>query len=351
MARKVGHLFSRIISIENFETAADNASRSKRNSRAVAKFNAHRREKLQKLHRKLEDHSYFNSRYQSFDVYEPKRRKIEFLPYYPDCIVDHAIIQVMEPIWRKTFTYNTYACIKRRGIHACVRQTKRIIRRYDGKPLFVLQIDITKFFQSIDHDVLKRIIRKKIKDRELLWLMDLIIDSSERGIPIGRYMSQFLSNLYLCYFMHRVNEDERLDAVEYADDIIFFSDSKKRLHEAFAKCVRPEIEGKLNLKIKPNYQVYPLPVNRQDKHGRALDYVGYKFYRRQTLLRKSIKQHLCRAVAKLNCKKNVDAKAYKQYICPWLGWAIHCNSKHLIKKIIKPEYYDECLLRQRAQAA
>lgn len=143
--------------------------------------------------------------------------------------------------------------------------------------------------------------------------------------------------------MHRVNEILKLDAAEYADDITFFSSSKEQLREAF-KEIRKMIEDELKLKIKGNYQIFPIAANRYDKHGRALDYVGYKFYRNQKLIRKSIKKNFCHTVSRLNRRTPLlDAKAYKQAVAPWLGWAKHSDSKHLLKTIIKPCYYDSIL--------
>lgn len=189
---------------------------------------------------------------------------------------------------------------------------------------------------------MKRIVRRKIKDKDLLWLLDEIIDSAE-GLPIGNYLSQYLANLYLCYFMHRVNENLKLDAAEYADDITFFASTKEELREAF-KEIKRMVEEELNLKIKGNYQIFPISENRYDKSGRALDYVGYKFYRKQKLIRKSIKKNFCKTVSRLNRRqKQLDAKAYKQAVAPWLGWAKHSDSKHLLKSIIKPCYYDSIL--------
>lgn len=93
-------------------------------------------------------------------------------------------------------------------------------------------------------------------------------------------------------------------------------------------------------KIKGNYQIFPVAKNRYDRHGRALDYVGYKFFREQKLMRKSIKQNFCREAARLNKReKPLSQKAYKQAVCPWLGWAKHSNSRHLLKTIIKQKYY------------
>ena len=104
------------------------------------------------------------------------------------------------------------------------------------------------------------------------------------------------------------------------------------------------IEDELKLKIKGNYQIFSIAANRYDKHGRALDYVGYKFYRNQKLIRKSIKKNFCHTVSRLNRRTPLlDAKAYKQAVAPWLGWAKHSDSKHLLKTIIKPCYYDSIL--------
>ena len=135
-------------------------------------------------------------------------------------------MNILEPIWIKIFTYNTYSCIKNRGIEGCARRVTQIIKKYKNKPLYCLKIDIKKFYPSINHSILKQIVRKKIKDKDLLWLLDEIIDSTE-GVPIGNYLSQFFANLYLAYFMHFVNEQLRINATEYADDICFFSDNKE----------------------------------------------------------------------------------------------------------------------------
>lgn len=143
--------------------------------------------------------------------------------------------------------------------------------------------------------------------------------------------------------MHEVNEELKLDCAEYADDIVFFSDSKEKLREAFNTFIRPKLE-ELLLTVKDNWQIFPIAENRFDKSGRALDYVGYKFYRKQKLIRKSIKQNFCRATARLNRRKRqLPLKEYKQEVAPWLGWAQHSNSKHLLQTIIKKEYYESVL--------
>lgn len=339
--KRIGNLYEQIISVENLRRADEKARRGKLRTYGVRHHDKNREANIIALHEALRTKTFKTSEYDRFTVFEPKERLIFRLPYYPDRIVHHAVMNVLEPIWSKVFTHNTYSCIKKRGIEGCARQVDKIIKKYKGKPLYCLKIDIKKFYPSINHDVLKRVVRKKIKDKDLLWLLDEIIDGAE-GLPIGNYLSQFLANLFLAYFMHFVNEILKLEATEYADDICFFSDSKEKLHEAFKEISRYLAD--LDLKVKSNYQVFPIAKNRYDKSGRALDYVGYKFYREQKLIRKSIKKNFCRHVARLNKRTPpLPPKEYKQGICSWLGWAKHSNSKHLLKSIIKKEYYASIL--------
>lgn len=148
----------------------------------------------------------------------------------------------------------------------------------------------------------------------------------------------------MAYFMHRVNEVYRIDCDEYADDFVFYHTSKDELRKFFFCFVKPYIENELKLKVKDNWQVFPVAVNRYDRHGRALDYVGYKFYRRQKLIRKSIKHNFCKKVNALNGLTNVSGSDYRRQISSWLGWVKHSDSKHLLKTIIKTDYYETCVL-------
>lgn len=345
--KRIGNLFGKIISMENLRRADERARRRKKKSYGVRVFDKNRVQNLEELHVRLLTGKYRTSEYSVFVIREPKERVIYRLPYFPDRIVHHAIMNVLEETWTKTLTYNTYACIRRRGIEGCARRVRKMIRRFDGGPLYCLKIDIKKFYPSISHGVLKRIVRRKIKDVDTLRLIDEIVDSAP-GLPIGNYLSQYLANLTLCYFMHWVNEElaravqerlgmeerPRIEAAEYADDIVFLAASKEVLHEVM-KLVREKIEGELELRVKENWQVFPIAENKQDRHGRALDYVGYQFFRRQTLMRKSIKKNMCRKAARLEkAKKPLANKEFKRAMSPWLGWAKHSDSRNLIKKVI-----------------
>lgn len=350
--KRIDNLYDKIISVDNLRRADEKARRGKTHTRGVQVHDQNREQNIMALHEALLTHTFTTSRYDVFTIREPKERLIYRLPYFPDRILHHAIMNVIEPIWTATFPFNTYSCIKGRGIHGAMKRVKRIIRQFEGKPLYCLKIDIRKYYPSISHGVLKAIVRKKIKCERTLWLIDNIIDSvngapdpldttkvcNGRSLPIGNYLSQSLANLMLTYLLHTiVAEFPDVEAVQYADDGTFFADSKERLHE-LRRFLDAYLLTELQLEMKQNWQVFPIADNRQDKHGRGLDFLGYVFFRYQTQMRKSIKRNLCRKVARLNRKKGMNAAEFKIGICSWLGWAKYSDSKHLMKTIIKPQY-------------
>ena len=329
--KRIGNLYDKIISIDNLKLADEIARKGKLNSYGVKLHDKNKENNIVQLHQKLKDKKYKTSKYDTFKIYEPKERVIYRLPYFPDRIVHHAIMNIMESIWTSVFTSDTFSCIKGRGIHGAAIKVKQAMKdREETK--YCLKIDIRKFYPSIDHNVLKTIIRKKIKCKNTLWLLDEIIDSTD-GIPIGNYLSQYFANLMLAYFDHKIKEIYKVKYYfRYADDMVFFSKDKVSLH-----LLLNEIRfllGNLKLTLKDNYQIFPISNNYYDKSGRGLDYLGYVFYHNQTKIRKRIKKNFCREVSKIN-KRNLNEKEYKQHICSWLGWAKYSDSKNLLKTILK----------------
>lgn len=337
---RVNNLYERIIAYENLSLGDTKARRGKLGSYGVRHHDKAREANLLALHEALLNKTYRTSPYKVFVIYEPKERMIYQLPYYPDRIVHHAIMNILEPIWVSVFTADTYSCIKERGIHGAMTGVKRALKDKENTR-YCLKIDIRKFYPSIGHDILKAIIRRKIKCKDTLALLDEIIDSAP-GLPIGNYLSQYLANLYLAYFDHWVKEVKRIKYYfRYADDMVFFASTKEELHGLLADI--KEYMKTLKLELKGNEQIFPVAENRYDRSGRGLDFVGFVFYHNQTLMRKGIKKNFCREVAKLNRRKNVNRKEYKQALAPWLGWAKYSNSRHLTKKIIKPIYCESVL--------
>ena len=320
--KRINNIYERIISIDNLNLADENARKKKEMTYGVMLHDKNREENIKKLHESLKNKQHKTSRYRIFKIYEPKERIIYQLPYYPDRIVHHAIMNVLETVWVDSFVKHTYSCIKKRGIHGCQRAVKRAMRDIEGTK-YCLKIDVRKFYPSIDHNILKNIIRKKIKCKDTLDLIDEIIDSAE-GVPIGNYLSQYMANLYLNYFDHWIKEKLKVKYYfRYADDMIFLHSNKSELWDIYNK-VDEYLRESLNLQIKDNYQVFPVDI-------RGLDFVGYIFRHDYVLIRKSIKIKYTRKVRKLK-KKGVDENQFKQKTSGWYGWCKHANAINLLKK-------------------
>lgn len=314
--KRINGLYSKIISIENLTLADSIARKGKLKQHGVKVHDRTKEENILKLHEMLKNKTYTTSQYTTFKIYEPKEREIFRLPYFPDRILHHAVMIHLEQLFVSTFTTNTYSCIKGKGIHAAGRAVQKSLKDIDGTK-YCLKLDIKKFYPNINHDILKAKLRRKIKDNDLLWLLDGIINSAA-GLPIGNYLSQYFANFYLAYFDHWIKEGKRVKHYfRYADDLVFLSDSKEYLHQLLAD-IRTYLDQELKLTIKSNYQIYPV-------EDRGIDFVGYVFRHKYTLLRKSIKKSFARSVAK---RKN------RASIASYQGWATHANCKNLIKKLL-----------------
>lgn len=317
--KRISNVFDRVVSIENLILAENKARKGKANTYAVKKWDQNRDENIEKLRLSLVEMTYKTGPYYVFSMKceNGKIREIYRLDY-PHRVVHHAIMNELEPVWKSVFTRDTYSCIKGRGIHGAARKLRRDLDKDPGGTRFCLKLDIRKFYPSVDHAILKEIVRRKIKDARLLQLLDEIIDSAP-GVPIGNYLSQYLANLYLAYFDHWVKEELKVKYLyRYADDIVILNNNKRVLQEQF-KAIEMYLQERLSLTVKSNYQVFPVAA-------RGIDFVGYVFYHSHTRLRKSIKKNFARAVYK---GKPMTS------LCSYLGWAKHCDGRNLIKKLIK----------------
>lgn len=317
--KRHGNLYEKICDINNLYLADEIACKGKSKQLGVINHIKNRDMNLLALQNSLLDKTFRTSKYQVFRVYEPKEREVYRLPYFPDRIAHHAIMNVLEPIFVSTFTTDTYSCVKGMGLHKASRRLSRALKDVD-QTKYCLKMDIKKFYPNVDHDILKSLLRRKFKDQDLLWLLDEIIDSAA-GIPIGNYLSQYFANFYLTYFDHWIKEDLRIKHYyRYADDIVILSDNKDYLHGILYK-IREYLKINLKLEIKGNYQVFPV-------ESRGIDFLGYVHYHTHTLLRKTIKKRFARKVHK-GCSR--------ESLASYLGWTKHANCKNLIKKLIPNE--------------
>ncbi|MGQ1890650.1 reverse transcriptase domain-containing protein [Thermophagus sp. OGC60D27] len=316
--KRYGNLFEKIVTKENILAAHIKARKGKSHYREVKYVN----QNIDKCITDIMD-CLINKNYKCSD-YEiitkkcgEKIREIYKLPYYPDRIIHHAIMNIMEPIWVRTLIYDTYSSIKGRGIHKGVARIKRALKDFNNTR-FCLKLDIKKFYPSVNNTILKQIIRKKVKDHDLLWLLDEIIDK-EKGLPIGNLLSQMFGNLYLSGFDHYCKEVLKIRYYfRYCDDIVVLASEKQFLHECFKK-MREYLNDRLKLSVKSNYQVFPVDA-------RGIDFLGYRFFHGYTLLRKRIKLNMIKALKEGN----------KKAIPSYTGWMKHANCFNL-----KNKYFNE----------
>lgn len=246
--KRYSNLYSQIAAFDNILVAARKAQRGKRFREKVLAFNYNLEGELTKLQQELTKKTYQPGTYRTFFIKEPKSRMISAAPYR-DRVVHHALCNVIVPLIEPTFISDSYANRLGFGTHRALHRFTHFAR----SSCYVLQCDIQKYFPSIDHEILKNLLRRKIKCQDTLWLIDTIIDNSNeqlaaieyfksddlltpvqrrRGLPIGNLTSQFFANVYLNTFDHFVKEQLQVKKyLRYVDDFALFSDDRGFLTE------------------------------------------------------------------------------------------------------------------------
>jgi hypothetical protein len=310
----------------------------------VAEFGLNLEAELLTLQRELKAGEYRPGAYRLFIIHERKPRTIAAAPFR-DRVVHHAVMNLIEPPLDRTFIEDCYACRRGKGVHAAVDRYQVWAQRFP----YVLKMDIQQYFSSIDHDILKTKLRRKIKDKRTLDLLDRIIDGSpppdtppsyfpgddlltdlgrRRGIPIGNLTSQFFANLYLDDLDHHIKQTLNFKSyLRYVDDMVILDNDKIRLAETRA-AVREYLEAS-RLRLHPRkahisgvrdglnllgYIVYP--------HRRRLrNDNGHRFLRR------------LRRVARAYGKGGKQWNEIRASVQSWIGHASHADTDGLRRAI------------------
>lgn len=323
--KRHGHLWEKICELDNLWVAYRNARRGKTRYRQIKEFDPVAEVRITELRELLLSGQYKTSDYKVFQLVERgKLRTIHALPFYPDRIVHHAITQVCAPFWERSLIRNTFAALPGRGIHDGVKKIKRVALGSEG--LYVLKMDVKKFYPSVDHEVMKDIIRKQIKDKTLLEVLDEIIDSGP-GLPIGNYLSQYFGNLILSPVDHYATARLGFGMYyRYCDDLVVFHRSKKQLHW-LRREIANQLQG-LKLEMKSNWQVFPLAE-------RGLDFIGYRFWPTHTLVRKKTVKRL-RWRLKRKRMTLTEAKRIHHAARSFKGWLRYADATKLERRIVRP---------------
>lgn len=282
--------------------------------------------------------NYHNAEHTKIQIHDGISKKVRtiIVPTFEELTVQHCVVQALQPMFHHGMYEHSYASIPGRGSHKGKKVIEKWIRNDKKNCKYVLKMDIRHFFDSIPHDRLKEKLSKNIHDGKMLELLYEIIDVAEVGLPLGFYTSQWLSNWYLQDLDHYIKEN--LGAVHYMrymDDMVIFGSNKRDLHRMRLK-VQEYLENELGLTLKGNWQVFRFDYIRKGKqHGRDLDFMGFRFFRNRTILRRSIMYKVTRKAKKISKKEKPTIYDIRQMLS-YLGWLDCTDTYRLYKDRIKP---------------
>lgn len=329
--KKIRSIYHKVISKENLYRSAYMAAKGRRYRDTTADFNFRLEEEIDCLYRELSTKSYRHGKYRLFTVYEPKERKIAAAPFR-DRVVHHAVHDVIEPFIDRTFIYHSYACRKDKGTHRAVDISQSFLRANR----FCLHGDIKKYFPSINHGILKRALRMRIEDRDLIWLLDEIIDSAKQltdgqdiGLPIGNLTSQFFANLYLNELDYFIKFDLRVRPyLRYMDDFLVFSDNKNLLFEIKGR-VREFLKDRLSLNLhEGKAQIYMT--------NKGIKFLGFRLFKNYRRLAsdnvRRFKKRLKRFVYLLD-KGEIGLDKVKDSVRAWAAHSKYADTEALFLRL------------------
>jgi len=340
-------IYSQLSSWENLYLAYRKASKGKRGSPNVAAFEHRFEDHLFQLQAELIDFSYKPGKYQNFYIHEPKRRLISAAPFR-DRVVHHALCNLIEPIFERSFIYDSYANRARKGTHRALNRAQTFSRSYG----YILQYDLRQFFPSIDHAILQTEISRKIKDGGILWLCERIMKSGAdilkgeyemvyfegdelfainraRGLPIGNLTSQFWANVYMNPFDHFIKRELRCKAyLRYVDDFLLFADDKKMLNQ-WKQAIESRL-ARMRLTVHPHAQVRPV--------NEGFTFLGFRIFPQRRRLKRQkglYYQQKLEGLLAAYAKGEISLEILDASIQGWVNHLRYGNTIGLRKSILR----------------
>lgn len=323
----IGELkYENLITIENLFQAWDEFKREKRNKNDVQIFERHLEDNLFSLHSKLKNKIYRHGNYQDFYVSDPKRRHIHKSDV-KDRVLHHLLYKYLYELFDKHFIYDSYSCRKNKGTHKAVKRLEslaRIVSKNYTVECMSLKCDIKKFFASIDHDILKSIIAKKVKDENINWLINSVIDSfssqlsAGKGVPIGNLTSQIFSNIYLNELDQFVKHELRIKHyLRYADDFLILNPNSN-YKDQYLKSIKKFLKDQLGLELHPE-KIFARKLSW------GIDFCGYIVLPHYILPRTKTKRRILNKTSK--------GEIRNQALQSYLGYFSHASSFKLSQSL------------------
>lgn len=331
------NLFNRVISLENLFKSWREFRKGKRNRSDVQDFEFSLEDNLFQLHQELKNKTYRHSNYIPFYITDPKLRHIHKATVR-DRVLHQAVFRILYPIFDKSFINDSFSCRVDKGTHRAVKRLKEFCQKLsknNSRNIFILKCDIKKFFDSIDRGILIKIIKKKIFDHELIWLIDKIIKSykkeENRGIPLGNVTSQLFANIYLNEFDRFVKHELKIRYyIRYCDDFIILRENKENLIGLVQK-INDFLDRGLNLSLHSDKIII-----RGYRQG--IDFLGYVVLPYHIVLRTKTKRRILKKIKQR--KKQLKQKLiigglFNQSLQSYLGILKHCRGYNIKKELLR----------------
>ncbi|MEX2052340.1 MAG: reverse transcriptase domain-containing protein [Candidatus Paceibacterota bacterium] len=326
MPRQFTHTYNNIISLENLLLAWREFLNGKRNRKDVQEFERNLMLNVISLHNDFVDKTYKHSNYQAFDIADPKPRNIHKAEV-KDRLLHHAIYRLLYPYFDSKFIHDSYSCRVNKGTHKAMQRFQAMtykVSKNNTQTCFVLKCDIKKFFANINHEILKSILIKHIKDKEILWLLSQVIDSFTShpigktygvGLPLGNLTSQLLVNIYMNEFDQYMKRELKVrNYIRYADDFVVLSRNKDELN-LILQYIVVFLKEKLKLELHPD-KVYIKTF------ASGVDFLGWVHFSHHRVLRTSTKRRMLK-----NFTETIKESTKQSY----LGMLKHGNAYKLRK--------------------
>lgn len=335
---KIFHnIFSEIISLENLFLAWDEFKKGKRNKLDVQEFEYNLENNIFQLHHELKTKTYQHSYYTAFSIQDPKPRKIH-KTCVKDRVLHHAVFRILYFIFDKSFIFDSYSCRIKKGTHRAINRLENFcgkLSKNNTKNIFVLKCDIRKFFDSVDQLILLKLIKKKIQDDNIIWLIAKIIKSFEkekdRGLPLGNVTSQLFANIYLNELDQFIKHKLKVKYyVRYCDDFVILSDNNQNL-EKFISQIRDFLKQTLKLVLHPDKIIIR-------KYHQGIDFLGYVVFPHYRVLRTKTRQRIFGKIKKRHQDLQdslITEKFFNQSLQSYFGILKHCFGYKIKKRMFK----------------
>ena len=325
MKIQFSHKFENIASIENLLEAWREFIRGKRKKRDVQEFQLRLMDNIFSLHEDLINHTYKHGGYHAFNISDPKPRNIHKASVR-DRLLHHAIYRILYLFFDKAFIPDSYSCRLNKGTHKALNrfcEFSYIVSKNDTKSCWILKCDIKKFFANINHKILLDILNSYIPDKNILLLLQEIIESFstklEIGLPLGNLISQLFVNIYMNEFDQFTKHNLKTKYyIRYADDFIILSSNQKEL-ENLISIIRGFLFEKLKLELHPQ-KVFIKTL------ASGVDFLGWVNFSDHRILRATTKRRMI---------KKIIVSLLPETVQSYLGLLTHGNTHKLREKILK----------------